>query len=224
MGFGRYLLTTFITPSRRYCFNKIPSGISSAPEHFQKRICQILTGLQGVLCLMDDVLVFGRDQKEHDKRLFAALTKIQTAGVTLNPRKCEFNKCQLKYIGHLIDQRGIQADPVRTSAIREMKPPTNVSELRRFMGMVHQLGKFSSNLADLTQPLRQLLSKNSTWMLGPAQDKPFSDIKIELSKPAILSLYNPQAPTKISEDASFYGLGPLSFASRTITETECRYG
>ena len=92
VGFGRYLLTTFITPSRRYCFNKIPSGISSAPEHFQKRICQILTGLQGVLCLMDDVLVFGRDQKERDKRLFAALTKIQTAGVTLNPRKCEFNK------------------------------------------------------------------------------------------------------------------------------------
>ena len=168
-------------------------------------------------------------------RLFAALTKIQTAGVTLNPSKCEFNKCQLKYLGHLIDQRGIQADPDKTSAIREMKPPTNISELRRFMGMVNQLGKFSSNLADLTQPLRQLLSKKSTWMWGPAQDKSFSDIKIELSKPTILSLYNPQAPTKISADASFYGLGavimqkqesswtPVAFASRTMTETERRY-
>ena len=183
---------------------------------------------------MDDVLKFGRDQKEHDERLFASLTKIQTVGVTVNPSKCEFNKCQLKYIGHLIDQRGIQADPDKMSAIREMKPPTNVSELSRFMGMVHQLGKFSSNLADLTQPLRQLLSKKSTWMWGPSQDKFFSDIKIELSKPTILSLYNPQAPTKISADASFYGLGavimqkqesswtPLSFASRTMTETECR--
>ena len=102
------------------------------------------------------------------------------------------------------------------------------------MGMVNQLGKFSSNLADLTQPLRQLLSNKYTWMWGPAQDKPFSDIKIELSKPTILSLYNPQAPTKISAEASFYGLGafimqkqesswtPLSFASQTMTETECR--
>ena len=74
----------------------MPFGISSAPEHFQKRISQILTGLQGVLCLMDDVLIFGRDQKEHDERLFAALTRIQTAGVTLNPSKCEFNKISIK--------------------------------------------------------------------------------------------------------------------------------
>ena len=116
-----------------------------------------------------------------------------------------------------------------------MKPPTNISELRRFMGMVNQLGKSSSNLADLTQPLRQLLSKNPTWLWGPAQDKSFSDIKMELSKPTILSLYNPQTPTKISPDASFYGLGavlmqkqksswtPVAFASRTMTETERRY-
>ena len=203
VGIGRYLLTTFITPSGWYCFNKMPFGILSAPEHFQKRISQILTGLQGVLCLMEDVIIFGMDQKEHDERLFASLTKIQTAGVTLNPSKCKFNKCQLKYIGHLIHQRGIQADPVKTSVIREMKPLTNVSELRRFM---HQLGKFSSNLAHLNQPLRQLLSKKSTWMWRPSQDKSFSDIKIELSKPTIPSLYNPQAPTKISVDASFYGL------------------
>ena len=96
--------------------------------------------------------------------------------------------------------------------------------------MVNQLGKFSSNLADLMlmQLLRQLLSKKSTRMWGPAQGKSFSDIKMELSKPTILSLYNPQAPTKISADASFYGPGavpmqkqesswtPVAFASRTM--------
>ena len=60
------LLTTFITPHGRYCFNKLPFGISSAPEHFQKRMSKILAGLEGVLCLIDDVLVFGKDQQEHD--------------------------------------------------------------------------------------------------------------------------------------------------------------
>ena len=115
----------------------MPFGISSDPEHFQKRISQILIGLQGVLCLMDDVLIFGRDQEEHDERLFAALIKIQT-GVTLNPSKFEFNNYQLKYLGHLIDQRGIQADPDKTSTIREMKPPTNISELRYFMGLLNK--------------------------------------------------------------------------------------
>ena len=58
------LLTTFITPQGRYCFNKLPFGISSAPEHFQKRMSRILNGIEGVLCQMDDVLVFGKDQSE----------------------------------------------------------------------------------------------------------------------------------------------------------------
>ena len=63
------LLTTFITPTGRYCFNKLPFGISSAPEHFQRRMSELLSGLEGVLCQMDDILVFGKDQSEHDTRL-----------------------------------------------------------------------------------------------------------------------------------------------------------
>ena len=83
-------LTTFITPFGRYWFNKLPFGISSAPELFQRRMGQILEGLPGVLCLMDDVVIFGKNQSEHDDRLKATLTRLEGAGVTLNPRKCEF--------------------------------------------------------------------------------------------------------------------------------------
>ena len=80
-------LTTFITPFGCYCFNKLSFGISSAPEHFQNRMSTILDGLAGVLYLMDDILIFGKDQKEHDTRLTAALERIQAAGVTLNKDK-----------------------------------------------------------------------------------------------------------------------------------------
>ena len=85
-------LTTFITPFGRYAFNKLPFGISSAPDHFQRRINQILAGQEGALCHMDDVLIFGHTQQEHDSRVNAVLTKIQAAGLTLNTDKCEFNK------------------------------------------------------------------------------------------------------------------------------------
>ena len=74
------LLTTFLTHNGRYCFNKLPFGISSAPEHYQKRMGKILQGLPGVLCHMDDVLVFGRDTQEHDMRLEKVLRQIQAAG------------------------------------------------------------------------------------------------------------------------------------------------
>ena len=85
-------LTTFITPFGRFCFNKLPFGISSAPEHFQKRMSRVLEGLEGVVCQMDDVLVHGHDSSEHDGRLTAVLKCLEAAGVTLNPEKCSFGQ------------------------------------------------------------------------------------------------------------------------------------
>ena len=109
---------------------------------------------------MDDVVLFSRDKEEHRRRLPVVLKKIEAAGVTLNPNKCEFGKTQLKFLGHLIDENGIRADPDKTSAIIKMEPPTNISELRRFMGMVNQLGKFWQNLGDITQPLDSSLARS----------------------------------------------------------------
>ena len=101
------LLTTFLTHHGRYCFNKLPFGISSASEHYQKRIGKIQQGLPDVLCHMDNVLVFGRDIQEHDRRLEEVLQQIQAAGAILNQEKCQFCKSSLKCLGHLIDHTGI---------------------------------------------------------------------------------------------------------------------
>ena len=78
------LLTTFITPMGRYYFNKLPFGISSAPELFQKRMKRIMEGLEGTVCHMDDILVFGADQVEHDSQL-EKITRLEERKVTLNP-------------------------------------------------------------------------------------------------------------------------------------------
>ena len=85
------LLTTIITPFGRFYFSRMCLGILFAVEHFQKRMSEILEGLDGVVCQMDDILVFGRTRAEHDLRLTAAVTRFQDAGVTLN-NKCEFSK------------------------------------------------------------------------------------------------------------------------------------
>ena len=78
---------------------------------------------------MDDILIFGSNKEEHDSRLKVVLERIQKAGVTLNPQKCEFGKSNLIFLGHLIDSSGIRADPQKTSAIMDMPPPSNVTEL-----------------------------------------------------------------------------------------------
>ena len=118
------------------------------------------------------------------------------------PRQSVSSKRELKFLGHVLGENGIKADLNKLSAIVEMEAPTNIPEGRRFMGMANQLGKFSKNLANLTRPLRQLLSKHSTWLWGPEQDQAFTKIKTELTKPTVLALYDPQAPTKVSADAS----------------------
>jgi hypothetical protein len=151
-------LTTFITPFGRYCFNKLPFGISSAPKLFQRRINLILDGLVGILCHMDDVLVCGTNQTEHDARLRAVMKRLEATGVTLNSDKCKFRRDQVKFLGHLIDREGIRVDPEKTAAILQMAAPTIVTELRRFLGIVNQLGKFSARISELSQPLRELLS------------------------------------------------------------------
>ena len=229
-------LTTFLTPFGRFWFNKLPFGISSAPEHFQKQMSRVLEGLDGVVCQIDDILVHGSDQSTHDQRLKAVLDRLQSRGVTLNREKCSFNQRRLKFLGHMIDGQGISADPDKIAAIRDMEPPSNLSELRRFLGMTTQLGKFSPNLADLTQPLRELLHRKNSWLWGPAQEKAFVLVKDELTKPSVLLLYDPLLQTKVTADASSFGLGavlsqkdsadrwrPVSFASRALSDTEKRY-
>ena len=230
------LLTTFITPHGRYCFNRLPFGISSAPEIFQRTMSQILEDLEGVICHMDDILIHAADQAEHDKRVRAVLVRIQEAGLTLNTIKCQFSRSSLTFLGHIIDGSGIQADPRKTTAIKNFPTPTTVKELQRFMGMVNQMSKFIPELAECNDPLRQLLRSDSVWSWADAQDISFQRVKDTLIAPETLAHYDPNRPTIIAADASSTGIGavllqvqddykrrPVCYASRSLSDTEKRY-
>ena len=148
----------FITPIGRFCFNKLPFGISCAPELFQKQMSAMLCGLQGVLCLMVDVLIYVQDQEEHDRTFEAVLQRIQSAGITLNLEKREFSKDQLKFLGYIIDKDDVRADPEKLKAVLDLSPPSNVPQMRQFVGKINQLAKFLPNCASIIHPLTELLS------------------------------------------------------------------
>ena len=229
-------LTTFLTHFGRYKFNKLPFGICSAPEVFQKRMNQILEGLQGVLCLIDDVLVFGRTEEEHGVRLHAVLQRLRSAGVTLNKKKCSFFLRSIKFLGHIVNQEGVAADPDKVSAVVQMASPQNVTEVRRFLGMVNQLAKFSPCVSEMSHPLRQLLSSKSDWTWNPMLEEAFVNLKMALSRPTILASYDVTAELKVSADASSHSLGaallqrqsashwkPVCYASRSLSPAEVNY-
>ena len=230
------LLTTFITPFGRYCFQRLPFGITSAPEHFQRRMSSILRGTAGVVCLMDDVLVYGESQEEHDERLLVVMKRLQDAGLTLNKEKCSFSQREVRFLGQILTENGVQSDPDKVAAIVKIEEPANVKELRRFLGMANQLSKFTPNLAEKTKPLRDLLSKKNQWVWSHAQDQAFAMVKQALTESPILALFDPRLETTVSADASSYGLGavllqtqkngerrPVAYVSRSMTPTETRY-
>ena len=229
-------LTTFITPFGRYMFNRLPFGISSAPEFFQKRMSELLVECEGVIGLIDDVLVYGKTEEEHSKRLQIVLEKLRQEGVTLNKQKCIFFSKSIQFLGHIIDEEGVKPDQEKLRAIEDAPQPTNVTEVRRFLGMVNQLSKFLPNLAERTKPLRDLLSTKKHWYWGPDQERAFLELKEELCSSETLTLFDPMKPSKVLADASSYGLGgvlrqkhsdndwrPVCYISRSMTETEQRY-
>ena len=230
------LLTTFLTPEGRFCFNRLPFGISSAPEIYQRCMSNLLAGLDGVICHMDNLLIHGRTTQEHDGRVKAVLKRISDAGLTLNKNKCSFATTSIKFLGHIIDESGIHADPKKTAAIINFPTPQHKSDLRRLNGLLNQLAKFLPHLSTATAPIRELLKEHREWTWGPPQSQALQDIKYLLTSPQVLAPYDPSLPTIIASDASQHGLGaalfeiqaddtrrPICFASRSLSDTEKRY-
>ena len=230
------LLKTFITPFVRYCFHRLPFGISSAPEHFQRQMSEALSGLPGVVCMMDDVLIHAMTREEHDERLKKVLSCLEGLGMTFNSEKCQFVQSSVKFLGHVVDSSGIRPDPSKVSAIFNVQAPENVGDVRRFLGIVNQLSKFAPHLAETTKPLRELLVKGNAWVWEDAQRIAFTRIKETLTAAPILSLFDPNLETIVAVDASSFGLGAVlkqrqrsgelksvAFISRAMMPTERRY-
>ena len=197
---------------------------------------EILHDVEGAVCLMDDILVHGKSKEEHDQRLLIVLRQLERAGIKLNEKKCVFGQECVKFLGQVVDQAGVRADPDKVSAIANFRTPRCVGDIRHLIGMANQLGKFSPNLAKMTKPLRDLLVKNSQWCWDEPQRQTFDNIRHELSQSPVLALFDPRRPTTLSADASSYGLGavllqqqdnrewkPVAYASKSITQTEQRY-
>ena len=111
----------------------------------------LLSGLSEVVCLVNDIVIYGRNKEDHDKNLTTALERIAAAGFTLE--KCEFAQTRVKFLGQVVDEMSICLDPDKVNSIRRMQQPSNITELRRFLGMVNLLIKFSPQLAEKTKPL-----------------------------------------------------------------------
>ena len=230
-------LTTFHTPFGRYRWKRMPFGICSAPEIFQRKMHEITEGLQGVEVVADDFLAVGRGEtldeanRDHDKNLDALLQRCEKRGVQLNPDKIKLRVSEVPFIGHRATSEGLCVDPAKVQAIRDMPVPQSVAAVQRLLGLAQYLSKFLPHLADVTKPLRALTQKETAWVWEEPQQKAFEDLKTLASSAPVLRYYNIQDEVTLQCDASQSGLGvallqkgqPVAYASRALTSAETRY-
>ena len=128
------LLTTFNTPFVRYRFTRMPFGIHSAQEMFQKTIDMAFEGLNGCKSIIDDMLVWGSSKEDQDKNLRKVLERSREVRINWNAEKCFFGATQVSYFGHTLSDKGVQPDPKKVAAIQEMEPPKSRQNLRPYSG------------------------------------------------------------------------------------------
>ncbi|XP_065073800.1 uncharacterized protein K02A2.6-like, partial [Ochlerotatus camptorhynchus] len=229
-------ITTFITKTGLYRYERLMFGVSCAPEIFQKTMEAILAGLEGIIIYLDDIVVFGETRAEHDKRLQALLKRLEQYGVLLNEQKCVYGVTEIEFLGHVLNSEGVKPTENRVMAIKCFREPKNVSELRSFLGLVTYVGRFVSNLAGKTEPLRKLLRTGSIFRWKQEQNAAFQDIKAAVCNIGYLGFFNRGDRTKLVTDASPEGLGAvllqenekgetriIAFASKALTDLERKY-
>ncbi|XP_046858591.1 uncharacterized protein K02A2.6-like [Xenia sp. Carnegie-2017] len=224
-------LTTFNTPFGRYKFNRLPFGISSAPEVFQKAMHQLFDRIDGCEIIMDDILVWGTTEKEHDERIINVLNRAREINLKLKKEKTKVKVTSVDYMGHKITSDGLQSDPEKIKAIVNMPIPKDKKDLQRFLGMVQYLAKFIPYLSEMASPLRDMLKKENDWCWLDQHQIVYDRIKKSCGEHPVLQFYDVSKDVTLSVDASMSGLGavclqngkPVAYASRALTECQKKY-
>ena len=160
-----------------YRYNRLPFGIHSAPAIFQRTIESILRGIPHVSVYIDHILVTGATESEYLQTLDKVLTQLHNAGIRLRCNKCAFMLRQVDYLGHSISAEGLKPSEEKIRALSQAPAPTNLTQLRSFLGMVNYYGKFLKGLSSMLAPLYALLQKNEKWKWGQEQKDAFARVK-----------------------------------------------
>ncbi|CAA9997997.1 unnamed protein product [Nesidiocoris tenuis] len=219
-----------------YQYKRMPFGISSAPAKFQKTMDLILRGIDGVICYLDDIIITGKNREEHVLRVEKVLRRLLGSGLRVNLEKCKWLQNSVVYLGHRFDREGVHPTDDHIKAIQDMKEPTNVKELRSFLGCINYYQKFIKNLQGNCAHLYELLQKGVKWNWTEKHSETIQMLKQILSSKNTLVHYNPALKLVVYADASERGIGgvlcqrnsdgeerPIAFTSRKLSKTEQHY-
>lgn len=229
--------TAFSADGNRYHYLRMPFGLKNAPATFQRAMNLALQGLTPSQCMVyiDDIIIFGKDLKEHNKRLISVFDRLRSHKLKIQLDKSEFLRNETPFLGHIISEKGIRPNPEKLKAVKNFPIPKTPKNIKQFLGLVGYYRKFIPNFSQIAKPLTQLLKKEETFTWTDNCQKSFEHLRDELLKEPILQYPNFNEEFILTTDASKYAIGavlsqgpvknslPIAYASRTLNPAETRY-
>ena len=200
-------LMTINTHCGLFQVNRLQPGVKTAPGIFQQLMDTMTEDLDGALPWADDIIIGGKNVDQHRERLFSVLDRMQDYGFRLKLAKCAFGQKSVKFLSHIIDASGVRPDPERLKVVQQLPTPTDVSQLRAFLGAVTWYGKFIPELKSMRGSLDQLLQDDTEFAWTAERDADFHKIKEALATDLALVHFDPDRKIVVAADASSYGWG-----------------
>ncbi|KAH7624275.1 putative Transposon Tf2-6 polyprotein [Nannochloris sp. 'desiccata'] len=233
--------TAFTTPYGLFEFLVMPFGLNNAPATFSRLMMNIFQDYINdfVLVYMDDILIFSKDEAEHETHLKLVLDRLREKGLVAKKSKCSFFKTDIDYLGFVVSADGVKMAADKVQAVLEWPTPSNASEVRGFLGLSGFYRNFIRNYAHIVAPLNELTKKNMVYIWTPLHAKRFDELKRAVTTAPVLQVYDPTQQCVVCTDASNIAVGavlmqaasdgsgaapkPVAFFSRKLRGAELNY-
>ena len=175
--------TSFVTGQGTYCYCVMPFGLKNAGATYQRLVNRMFQKQIGTSMevYIDDMLVKSTNAKLHIAHLSEVFQILREYNMKLNPAKCAFGVLAEKFLGFIVNNRGIEANPNKIKAVLDMPPPLSIKEVQRLTGRIAALSRFVSKASDKCQPFLKVLKKAFQW--DTKCEEAFSALKTYLSSP-----------------------------------------
>lgn len=226
--------TSFQSDKGAFRFTRVPFGLKVAPNSFARMMSLAFAGLapEKAFLYMDDLIVIGCSEDHHLANLKDIFENCRKYNLLLNPKKCNFFRNEVTYLGHKCSEKGVSVDDSKIDAVKNYPAPKNADETKRFVAFANYYRKFIKNFAILTNPLNKLTRKNSTFVWTKECEEAFQKLKNCLASTPILAYPDFEKEFVIVTDASKIGVGgtlcqkkngilkPISYFSKAFSKGE----
>ena len=229
--------TAFIVEDGLYQFKVLPFGLCNAGATFQRLMQLALAGLswETVLVYIDDLIVHSKNFEEHLAHLKEVFDKLSAAGLKMSPKKCDFFRREVIFLGHIVSEHGVRTDPAKIEAVTAWPQPTKLKEVQAFLGLCGYYRKFIKNFSHLAKPLYRLSQKDQKFIWDDSCQLAFEELKSALTSTPVLSYPRSDGMFILDSDASNFCVGSvlsqiqegdekvILYFSKSLTKPERNY-